>query len=279
VESRLPISDRVDDCLRDVRAELRDDLSGPLRDVLAAFKVVTRVGLRPTLAHSISLLMNRLHGQMFDRRLQAPIPHVETRRISLNGFRLLGWEREMRDALPCAPIPSKAFHWALRAFAIHPRKYHFVDIGAGWGYALLLAAAYPFRQVTGVEFAAELHAKATANLAWAKRAGRIKVPHIQVRCESALQTELPQGPLLLFLYHPFREPVMREFIERVEDTIRLHPRPVVILYANPAHRHLFAREGIVELKRRGLAGWLLSLFSPFGVRAYAFTRPPAARTG
>ena len=184
----------------------------------------------------------------------------------------------MQDALPCASIPSKTFHWALSAFSIDPRRYHFVDIGAGWGYALLLAASYPFRQVTGIEFAEELHAKASVNLDWAKAAGRIKTPHAQVRCESALQAELPQGPSLLFLFHPFREPVLRAFVEHVEESLRKHPRPVVVLYANPADRHVFDREGVIELKSRGVASWLLRLFSPVAIRAYAFTRPPPALT-
>ena len=171
-------------------------------------------------------------------------------------------------------IPSRAFHWALRAFSINPRKYHFVDIGAGWGHSMLLAASYPFRQVTGIEFTAELHAKARDNVALAREAGHIKAPHINILCESPLHAKLPQGPLLLFLFR-FGEPVLKEFVDRLEDSIRSHPRPVVVLYANPADRDVFAREGVVELKRRGLAGWLLRLFSPVGVRAYAFTRAPA----
>ena len=54
--------------------------------------------------------------------------------------------------------------------------YTFIDLGAGMGRALLLAAAYPFRAVVGVELHPTLAHIARRNLSQWRAAGRTRVP-------------------------------------------------------------------------------------------------------
>ena len=257
--------------LSEVRAECGDRPPGLVRDIGNAFRMISRIGIRVTFAHAVAVALIRLHDHLIDRRQHAGIPQPLHGRVWLMGLTLCRPDgTEAHEALPCAPVPSKTLHWAIAATRIDATRYHFVDIGSGWGHAVLLASAYPFRCVTGVEFARELYERACANLAWAREQNLLKADQVEFRYESALETALPDGPTLFFLFHPFGEPVMRAFLDRIERSVRENPRAITLIYVNPADHHLFERPGIVEVPLRGRAAWLLKLLSPFEVHAYEF---------
>src|ERR1700687_5327225 len=135
----------IEACLREVRAERGDRPPGPMRDIGNAFRMISRIGIRVTLAHAVAVALIRLHHQLIDRRVHAGMPQPLNGRVWLMGLTLCRPDgTEAHEALPCAPVPSKTFHWALAATAIDATRYHFVDIGSGWGHAVLLAAGYPF---------------------------------------------------------------------------------------------------------------------------------------
>ncbi len=114
-------------------------------------------------------------------------------------------------------------------------RFHFLDLGSGKGRALLLACDYPFRAVTGVEFAAELHATATRNLA------RRGDPRASALLGDATAVALPEGDLLVYLFNPFEETIIRAVARRL---VALPPeRDVRLLYVNPRHRDALAAEG------------------------------------
>jgi SAM-dependent methyltransferase len=79
-------------------------------------------------------------------------------------------------------------------------RYTFLDVGAGKGRAMLCASQHPFAQVVGVELNPGLAAIANANL---------------VLFEEHPEVPLPEGPLLVFLFHPFEAPVLRRFAARL----------------------------------------------------------------
>jgi SAM-dependent methyltransferase len=113
-------------------------------------------------------------------------------------------------------------------------RFHFLDLGSGKGRALLLACDYPFRAVTGVEFAAELHATATRNLT------RRGDPRATALLGDATAVALPEGDLLVYLFNPFEEAIIRAVARRLAA---LPPeRDVRLLYVNPRHRDVLAAE-------------------------------------
>jgi hypothetical protein len=241
----------------------------PLRDVLVAHRMLREAGLAATLAHSRTILLTRLTSRLFDRRLQNRMPQALRRATPLDGMALRTVSgNEAWEAEHCAAIPAVTFRLALRALALDPRAYHFVDIGSGWGYAVTLAAMQPFRQVTGVEFARELHERAAVNLDWARAQGLVRCSAVDLRHESALETQLPDGPLLLFLFNPFGAEILGRFLERVDASMRANRRPIVAVYVHPREAGLFARPGVFEIPLRGPAARGLRLFSPSQVRAW-----------
>ena len=78
----------------------------------------------------------------------------------------------------------------------------FVDIGAGMGRAMILAAEYPFKQVWGIELSPGLYEVARENLETAKtRTPRCRDLRL-VRGDARI-ADYPPGDLVVFLFNPF----------------------------------------------------------------------------
>jgi SAM-dependent methyltransferase len=127
--------------------------------------------------------------------------------------------------------------------------YTFIDLGAGMGRALLLAAAYPFRAVVGVELHPALARIARRNLALWRAAGRTHVP-MHMHCRDAADFPLPPGPCLVFLFNPFGAPVLRRLLQAWKQSLAGHAGQLDILYVNDEQRNVLACEpGFVRLFR------------------------------
>ncbi len=117
------------------------------------------------------------------------------------------------------------------------RPFTFVDLGCGKGRALLLASRYAFQQILGVELDATLAATAQANLL------TFNAPWQQCHALAALHADattidLPLTPLLLYLYHPFLAPALKQVLRRLERSLRQHPRELWLVYINPEAAHV-----------------------------------------
>ena len=109
--------------------------------------------------------------------------------------------------------------------------YTFVDLGAGMGRAMLLAAAYPFRNVLGVELHPTLARIARRNLALWRAAKRTGVP-MRMHCRDAADFPLPTGPCVAFLFNPFGAPVLRRVLRAWTRTLAERDGQLDILYVN-----------------------------------------------
>ena len=131
-------------------------------------------------------------------------------------------------------ISPSAFTAAMERLDLEWPRFTFVDVGCGKGRGLLLALRFPFRRVVGVELSPALAAVAQANLERFRAPWRQDGVPAEAVAGDATQFALPEGPLVLFLYHPFAAPVMKRFLALVlaagEQAER---REVYLLYANP----------------------------------------------
>ncbi len=108
----------------------------------------------------------------------------------------------------------------------------FMDLGCGKGRALLVAAEFPFAEILGVEISPELCAIARTNVA--------KDPRIRVEQHDATTVTFPEGPLVLYMYHPFLKPALRKFLANLERQRRHAPHPTFLLYANCRYEKVMA---------------------------------------
>ena len=112
----------------------------------------------------------------------------------------------------------------------------FIDLGCGKGRVLLMASALPWRRVVGVEFSPQLADIARDN---ARRYTGPKVAEITVETNDATNFRLPDGPLVVFMYHPFDEKIMAAVEASITASLRERPRRTLIVYFKPVHREVW----------------------------------------
>ncbi len=135
------------------------------------------------------------------------------------------------------------------------RRATFIDVGSGKGRALFLAAMRPFRAARGVELSPVLHAIAERNLAIMRRHRALAAP-IELELADATALTVPGGPLVVYLYHPFREPIAAKVIDRLVAAVAARPRPAAILYGHPTLQRpldedVFCRGGLFRRQQVG----------------------------
>ncbi|WP_375766092.1 hypothetical protein NR798_30900 [Archangium gephyra] len=151
-------------------------------------------------------------------------------------------------------IWSGVFHDALRETQLPLERFTFVDYGSGKGKALMLASAYPFRRIVGVEFAPGLHEVAVNNLGVFHSPGQ-RCLALEAVCADALEWEPPVEPLLCFFFNPFDDPTMERVVTRVARSWRQAPRDIYLLYVNirdvSEQAHVFERHTALTPVKRG----------------------------
>jgi hypothetical protein len=142
----------------------------------------------------------------------------------------------------------------------HPiSSYTFIDIGAGKGRGLLVASELHFRRVIGIELNPALASIARQNVAhWISTHSvdptSPRLAPIEIFEQDVLDFDFPTTPLLLFLFHPFEAPVLRQLLRRIETRfaarLKRGPEPALdliyvnaecanVLDRNPAFTQLF----------------------------------------
>ena len=120
--------------------------------------------------------------------------------------------RHVAHGVHYAPTRVRYFRAVLRALPI-PRDSVFVDLGAGKGRMLLLAAQSGcFRKVVGVEFSGELCRTAERNIRRFQRhyAGNVTVEVVHA---DAADYEVQPDQNVFFMFNPFGPVVMQQVIQ------------------------------------------------------------------
>jgi SAM-dependent methyltransferase len=114
---------------------------------------------------------------------------------------------------------------------------NFIDVGAGMGRAMLLAAELPFRRVVGVELNPTLARIARRNLTVWRAAERARTP-MKLICGDAVEHRLPAGPCLAFLFNPFGAPVMRRLLTAWSKGLAGRAGELDLIYVNNEQEHV-----------------------------------------
>ena len=138
------------------------------------------------------------------------------------------------------PTPVADAEALLDASPIAPSRATFVDLGAGMGRVALLAARRPFRAVIGVEVSPALVEIARENLTALRDPDRV-VRDVRFVARDAATYALPRGDLVLYLYNPFRAPVLRAVLAQLRAGGER--RDVALLYHTPLERDTIDADG------------------------------------
>jgi SAM-dependent methyltransferase len=108
-----------------------------------------------------------------------------------------------------------------------------VDVGAGMGRALILAAEHPFKQVCGIEISPSLYEIAKENVKSA-RSHPLRCRDIRLHLNDARIWNYPPGDLVIFLFNPFDAQALRATLGSI--TGRRDPGRTWLLYHTPVER-------------------------------------------
>ena len=132
---------------------------------------------------------------------------------------------------------------------IFPPDSAFVDFGCGKGKVLLMASAYNFKRITGVEFSGELCGIARENIKLFR--GNKRTNNIEVVETDCVDYEVKEDDNIFFFFNPFEAAVMVKIINNIILSLAKKERKIWIIYNNPlyaeiieAHRAIFC--GIKE---------------------------------
>ncbi len=147
----------------------------------------------------------------------------------------LSWSVRLREVfterLYQPTVPAEFSEMLQQLARVDFTGFTFVDLGSGKGRVLLLAAAYPFRCVIGVEVQAELHAVAEENLFRLRENGS-KIDAHSI-CLDAREFSFPPDPLVVYLFNPFPDYVLSSVLDNLRASLVRHPRPVYVIYNAP----------------------------------------------
>jgi SAM-dependent methyltransferase len=120
-------------------------------------------------------------------------------------------------------------------------EFTFIDVGAGMGRAMLLAAELPFRKLVGIELNPSLAEVARRNLK-VLEADETRLASAKIICGDAAAASFPKGPCLAFLFNPFGEAVMRRLLKRIAAVFAQCPGEFDLLYVNNEQERIIERQ-------------------------------------
>jgi SAM-dependent methyltransferase len=216
--------------------------------------VCLRIPLGPLLRSDFGVRLNRAYqGWIFDHRfgvdtsgwIRQPTPSAESSRAETGN----------------AYDGSSPAHFKriVQGLGLRYEDYTFVDFGSGKGRVLLLASAFPFRRVVGVEWSQELHEVALRNLV--TYTGPRVCNEVESFCMDAAEFPIPSGKAVLYFYNPFKGDIMVRVLLNVGRSLEADLREIIIVYMNPRRRDIF--DGAAFVEKTADKGWFVVYKSVF----------------
>jgi hypothetical protein len=150
--------------------------------------------------------------------------------------------------IPTNPWSFRALIVALVDLGVQPREFTLVDMGYGKGRVILMGAQVGFREVIGVEFDPGLARYAAENLRDYRHS---RGAAVSVHRGDAVDFPIPPGPLVVFLFNPFRGPVLEAVAENIRRSYVEHPRNTYVVYVWPRPDSPFGRSEPFKLVESG----------------------------
>lgn len=132
-----------------------------------------------------------------------------------------------------------------------------LDVGCGKGYFIYCAKRLGFSRVDGLEHDPELARIARENVQ------KLKLDEVFIfQMGAADFTDLDRY-YAIYLFNPFIGQTMRAFLKNVEASLARKPRPLLIIYHNPAEHLMWSGSDYFELTETRTVRWLYRKISVF----------------
>lgn len=158
--------------------------------------------------------------------------------------------QEFQDSEFYQPARPAHIRQALRETSVQDLSgFSYVDLGSGKGRTLFIAAEFPFKQITGVEFSRVLHEEACANVScfrsWKRGCRDITTLH-----GNAKDFAFPESKMVLYLFNPFGSATMKHVLNNLETSLKRHPRHTIVVLLWPRCQDQVAEVDGMRLRRK-----------------------------
>jgi hypothetical protein len=154
--------------------------------------------------------------------------------------------RDLELSIHYEPTTPEVLFATLSDLNVRFQDYVFVDIGSGKGLALLVASMFPFNRIIGVEWSLWLVGVARENIE-KFRSPRQKCHQIEVVNADAASYVLPDKPVVIYLFNPFKEQLVRRMLNNIANSLSQRLRHTVLIYYNPIWKMVVEEAGFLRL--------------------------------
>ena len=112
-----------------------------------------------------------------------------------------------------------------------------IDIGCGKGRMICFFAKFAFKKTDGLEYSPELAGIAERNLR------RLGINGAEVIRGDASEFEDIDGYNYFYMFNPFGEAIMKQFVLHLKESISRTPRKIRVIYRNPVLHPYLLYEG------------------------------------
>jgi SAM-dependent methyltransferase len=191
--------------------------------------------------------------------------HVDTSgQIDLVNLEVVGENRSRGNSF--RSTSPRTFRFLAEIFPTDRSKYTFIDVGCGKGRVVLLASQLGFNQVIGLEFSPWVAEVAKKNIR-TFRGNRARLDSCSIVVTDALEYQLPNEPLVIYLYTPFHPDLLERFFDNVLAVFDRYQKPIKICLVGHALADYVTRR--LKLSERfkliheGTAPYFLDACLPF----------------
>jgi predicted RNA methylase len=148
---------------------------------------------------------------------------------------------DIKKASRYEPVSFYMLEKLFAAFRKISTRGSIVDLGCGKGRMMMVAPHFGFNHVTGIDFAKEMCEQATVNMIEKeKQFSGIKWKVIN---ENILDYCISSSDSTFFMFNPFTEEVLQEFLKKLDDSCHQFPRKIHFLYASPQYQSALLDNG------------------------------------
>lgn len=120
-------------------------------------------------------------------------------------------------------------------------KTSIVDLGCGKGRMMIVAPHFRFNNLIGIDFAKEVCEQARANME--RIQAQFPDLHWKILNENVEDYHISQDDSVFFMFNPFDESVLKNFLHKLNVSCNQYPRSTYFLYASPQYQKLLLDNG------------------------------------
>jgi precorrin-6B methylase 2 len=167
--------------------------------------------------------------------------------------------RDLELSVHYEPTTPEVLFGTLSDLTIQYHDYAFVDLGSGKGLAILVASMFPFDRVIGVEWSPWLADVSRENIRSFHNAQQ-RCRRIEVVNGDAGTYALPDLPLVIYLFNPFKEQLVRRVLNNIQESLTKNPRHIVLVYYNPIWKNVTEEARFLQLTGSRSGGFGVAIY-------------------